>query len=56
MDEKKAKICDEILLDYRKSDMEDVKDEGNAAGDENTKNEEKDFLLWGGKTPTIIFL
>ena len=42
MDEKKAEICDEILLDNRKSDMEDVKNEGNAAGDANAKNDEKD--------------
>jgi hypothetical protein len=42
MDEKKAEIGDEILLDDRKSNMEDVKNEGNAAGDANTKNDEED--------------
>ena len=38
----KYEIGDEILLNKWKSAMEDVKDEGNAAGDANTKNEEKD--------------
>ena len=42
MDEKKAEIGDEILLNDRKSDMEDVKNEGNAAGGANAKNDEKD--------------